>query len=200
MNNRGLLLSSSSNNNHYSLDLCIPTPDDMEDIGGLLSVNSNKGDVILLDGDLGAGKTCFSRGFIRGRTGLEDERVTSPTYLLSNTYAVDGGSTKIYHMDLYRLSGAEEDDDLAPLDLENALNNGICLIEWPSRLSVKPTTRLDITLTIDSTIYDADSDEDGDDDDSKSRRMRLEAYGDRWEKRLKFLETEGYFEGLIIES
>ena len=200
MNNCGLRLSSSSNNDHYSLDLCIPTPDDMEDIGGLLSVNSNKGDVILLDGDLGAGKTCFSRGFIRGRTGLEDERVTSPTYLLSNTYAVDGGSTKIYHMDLYRLSGAEEDDDLAPLDLKNALNNGICLIEWPSRLSVKPTTRLDITLTIDSTIYDADSDEDGDDDDSKSRRMRLEAYGDRWEKRLKFLETEGYFEGLIIES
>ena len=116
--------SKNTNTNHrlnlssnYSLDLSIPTAEDMEDIGGLLSLDSTKGDVILLNGDLGAGKTCFSRGFIRGRTGLENERVTSPTYLLSNSYSVDGGTTKIYHMDMYRLSGSEEDN--ASLDLEN---------------------------------------------------------------------------------
>lgn len=176
----------------YSLDLCIPTAEDMEDIGGLLSVNSAKGDVILLDGDLGAGKTCFSRGFVRGRTGLENERVTSPTYLLSNTYSVDGGNTKIYHMDLYRLSGSE--DDLASLDLKHAFTNGISLIEWPSRLSKKPSTRLDITLTIDSTIQNDDG------SDSKERRMKLEPYGARWVERLKFLELEGYFEDLIMDS
>lgn len=177
----------------YSLDLCIPTPEDMEDIGGLLSVNSQKGDVILLDGDLGAGKTCFSRGFVRGRTGLENERVTSPTYLLSNTYSVDGGATKIYHMDLYRLSGA--DDDLAPLDLENVFANGISLIEWPSRLNKKPSTRLDVTLTIESTIQNDD-----DNSDSIERCMKLEPYGEQWVERLKFLESEGYFEDLIVDS
>ena len=85
---------SKNNTSEYSLELCIPTAEDMEDIGGILSVGSVKGDIILLDGDLGAGKTCFARGFIRGRTGMEKERVTSPTYLLSNTYPVDEGLTK----------------------------------------------------------------------------------------------------------
>ncbi|KAL7534402.1 hypothetical protein ACHAXR_005844 [Thalassiosira sp. AJA248-18] len=182
----------NSSSNCHSLDLHIPTAEDMEDIGGLLSVHSTKGDVILLDGDLGAGKTCFSRGFIRGRTGSANERVTSPTYLLSNTYAVDGGDTKIYHMDLYRLSGSE--DDLVPLDLDNVFNNGISLIEWPSRLSKKPSERLDIILSIDSTIQDDD------DTDSISRCMKLVPFGERWEERLKFLEDEGYFEDLIMDS
>jgi len=192
----------TTNNNHrlnlsnnYSLDLSIPTAEDMEDIGGLLSIDSTKGDVILLNGDLGAGKTCFSRGFIRGRTGLENERVTSPTYLLSNSYSVDGGTTKIYHMDMYRLSGSE--DDLASLDLENVFTNGISLIEWPERLSKKPLERLDITLSIDSTIQD---DDDDDDIDSKMRCMKLVPYGDRWVERLQFLESEGYFEDLIVDS
>ncbi len=180
----------------YSLDLCIPTAEDMEDVGGLLSVDSTKGDIILLDGDLGAGKTCFSRGFIRGRTGLGDERVTSPTYLLSNTYSIDGGECKIYHMDLYRLSG--EDDDLSPLDLDNVFTNGISLIEWPSRLSKKPPEYLDITLTIESAIQDDGEDEY--DSDSKSRCMNLVAHGGRWEERLKFLESEGYFEDLLIDA
>lgn len=187
----------------YSLDLRIPTPEDMEDVGGLLSVGSTKGDVILLDGDLGAGKTCFSRGFVRGRTGSENERVTSPTYLLSNAYAVDGGDVKVYHMDLYRLSGAEE--DLAPLDLENVFANHIALVEWPERLSEKPTTRLDITLTIDSTIQNEYEDEgedeaDNDDDEPKCRCLKLVPHGERWVERLKFLESEGYLEDLVVDS
>mmetsp|Transcript_56582 Transcript_56582/g.120158 ORF Transcript_56582/g.120158 Transcript_56582/m.120158 type:complete len:267 (+) Transcript_56582:103-903(+) len=186
--NHWLNLTSS-----YSLDLSIPTAEDMEDIGGLLSVDSTNGDVILLDGDLGAGKTCFSRGFIRARTGLGNERVTSPTYLLSNTYSVNGGNTKIYHMDLYRLSGTG--DDLAPLDLENVFSNGISLIEWPSRLKELPSARLDISLSIDSTIQNDDCGT-----DSKRRFMKLMPYGDRWVERLAFLESEGYFEDLILDS
>lgn len=68
------------------LQLAIPTSEDMEDVGAVLSIGTGPGDVILLGGDLGAGKTCFSRGFVRARTGDMDQRVTSPTYLLSNTY------------------------------------------------------------------------------------------------------------------
>ena len=158
----------------------------------MLSVNSFPGDVILLDGDLGAGKTCFSRGFVRAKTGLPDERVTSPTYLLSNAYSVDS-NLKVHHMDLYRLSG--NGDDLAPLDLENVFENGISLIEWPSRLATKPETRLDIILTIESAIDVESSDEN---EDCKSRRMRLEPHGDRWVERLEFLKCEGYFEDLLV--
>lgn len=204
--------TATNKDEQYTLRLNIPTPEDMEDVGGLLSVNSNKGDVILLDGDLGAGKTCFSRGFIRARTGRVDERVTSPTYLLSNTYFTNDteeeeGAINIYHMDLYRLSD-DNDDDLTPLDLENVYINGISLIEWPSRLKRKPVNRLDVTLTIDSTISAAtaelsDSSEDDEENDdieeeSRDRCMKLVPHGDKWVERLKFLESEGYFEDLLM--
>ena len=189
------LLATSSNRlhdaNEYSINIWVPTAEDMEDVGGLLSVNSARGDVILLDGDLGAGKTCFSRGFVRGRTGSENERVTSPTYLLSNTYPVDGGDARIYHMDLYRLSGSE--GDLAPLDLNNVFANGISLVEWPSRLREKPSARLDITLTIDSATQ-------SDGEESHRRLMQLVPHGARWLERLKFLESEGYFDDLLLGS
>lgn len=181
---------NSTGEDRYSLDLSVPTADDMEDLGGLLSVDSGAGDALLLDGDLGAGKTCFARGFVRGRTGATGARVTSPTYLLSNTYSADGGRTNIYHMDLYRLSG---EGDLAPLSLEHVFANGISLIEWPSRLIEKPPQRLEVTLSIDSASH-----HDGDGTDSKSRHMKLVPYGDRWLKRLQFLESEGYFDDLLI--
>mmetsp|Transcript_31020 Transcript_31020/g.46780 ORF Transcript_31020/g.46780 Transcript_31020/m.46780 type:complete len:249 (-) Transcript_31020:47-793(-) len=184
--------STETTNSGSRIEICVPTPDDMEDIGGILSVGSTGGDVILLDGDLGAGKTCFSRGFVRGRTGRYDERVTSPTYLLSNSYDVDGGSTKLYHMDLYRLSGAET--DLLPLDLENVFTSGISLIEWPSRLNKKPSERLEITLTIDSSTDAAPEIED---EDSKYRRMTLIPFGARWVERLQFLQSEGLLEDLM---
>jgi len=184
--------ATEAKNNGSRIEICVPTPDDMEDIGGILSVGSTGGDVILLDGDLGAGKTCFSRGFVRGRTGRYDERVTSPTYLLSNSYDVDGGSTKLYHMDLYRLSGAET--DLLPLDLEKVFTSGISLIEWPSRLNKKPSERLEITLTIDPSTDAAPEIED---EDSKYRRMTLIPFGARWVERLQFLQSEGLLEDLM---
>ena len=199
------------NEEDYNLTLTIPTPSDMEDIGALLSVNSKKGDVILLDGDLGAGKTCFSRGFIRAKTGCGDERVTSPTYLLSNMYSIaknnDSGDIeediKIYHMDLYRLSGTNE-DELQPLNLPQVFSNDISLIEWPSRLHTKPEVRLDVTLSIDSSIVQGEhGDSDGDDDEedgseSASRVMKLVPHGESWVERLKFLEEEGYLDDLIM--
>jgi hypothetical protein len=78
------------------LRLAIPTSEDMEDVGAILSMGTGPGDVILLGGDLGAGKTCFSRGFVRARTGDMDQRVTSPTYLLSNTYDAGDVLYEIY--------------------------------------------------------------------------------------------------------
>jgi len=203
--------SDASLNADYMLNLRIPTAEDMEDIGGILSVDTVAGDVILLDGDLGAGKTCFSRGFIRVRTGqrggdtTDTIRVTSPTYLLSNTYPLEEDGINIHHMDLYRLSSGGLNDLAAVLDIENSFTNGICLVEWPSRLVEKPVTRLDITLTIDSStlttktqVGDSQDNSDGDDNESIVRLMQLVPHGTRWQERLRFLESEGYFDDLLV--
>ncbi|CAM9109504.1 unnamed protein product [Choristocarpus tenellus] len=112
----------------------------MEKIGAILGEDSQEGDTILLSGDLGTGKTCFARGFIRARVGEPSLPVTSPSYLLDNTYKTEGGDLIIHHMDLYRLSGAS---DLHILDIPEVLQSSICLIEWPCRLgSLLPETRL----------------------------------------------------------
>ena len=99
--------------------------------------------VIFLRGDLGAGKTTFSRGFLHGRG--HDGSVKSPTYTLVEPYeSVPGGP--VFHLDLYRLGGAQE---LAYLGLGDYLSaEGILLIEWPERAEAQlPPATLDITFT-----------------------------------------------------
>lgn len=178
-------------NDEYKLHLAVPTPEDMEDIGAVLSIGTGAGDAILLGGDLGSGKTCLSRGFVRARTGIRDIRVTSPTYLLSNTYVAAEGDISIHHMDLYRLSGKK--GDLEPLDMTNVIKKCISIIEWPSRLGdMIPPTRLDINFKIDITG--------GGEDEQKTRYLTLVAHGKKWQDRLNFLEEGGYLEDLIVDD
>ena len=99
--------------------------------------------VIFLRGDLGVGKTTFSRGFLRGRG--HDGSVKSPTYTIVEPYeSVPGGP--VFHLDLYRLGDEQE---LAYLGLGDYLSAaGILLIEWPERAEAQlPLPSLDITLT-----------------------------------------------------
>ena len=85
------------------------------------------GDVIALQGAVGAGKTHFARAFIRARQGAAAEDVPSPTFTLVQTYD-DPMGTEIWHADLYRLT---HPDELIELGLDEAMRDAIVLIEWP---------------------------------------------------------------------
>jgi len=95
------------------------------------------GDVVLLSGDLGAGKTTFVRGLAQG-LGIDPEDVSSPTFTLLHEYR--GGGLTLYHADLYRLDQTATDD----LGLEETgVRDGVLAIEWPDRLSHElPRARL----------------------------------------------------------
>ncbi|QMU59312.1 MAG: tRNA (adenosine(37)-N6)-threonylcarbamoyltransferase complex ATPase subunit type 1 TsaE [Boseongicola sp.] len=114
-----------------SVELCLKTPDETAQAAGLLAPLLRAGDCVLLDGNLGTGKTHFARALIQKR--LEDaglwEEVPSPTYTLVQIY--NDGLTEIWHSDLYRLHSTEE---LVELGLDVALDTAITLIEWPDRL------------------------------------------------------------------
>ena len=100
------------------------------------------GDVILLQGDLGAGKSTLARAFIRALT-HPDEEVPSPTFTLVQTYDTDHGP--LWHFDLYRL---EKPEDVLELGFEDACAD-ICLVEWPERLgSLLPKKRLEVVMEI----------------------------------------------------
>lgn len=92
-----------------------------------ISTQCQPGDTIFLEGDLGAGKTTFARAFIRART-KQTMEVVSPTFMLLQDYALPEGY-HIWHFDLYRL---EHEGELQELGLEDALKEGITLIEWPT--------------------------------------------------------------------
>lgn len=96
-------------------------------IASALAASLSPGDVLLLSGNLGAGKTAFVRGLAEG-LGIDPEDVTSPTFTLVHEYR--GGRLTLYHVDLYRLERAATDD----LGLEE-LHRGVLAIEWPDRLS-----------------------------------------------------------------
>jgi N6-L-threonylcarbamoyladenine synthase len=106
-----------------------------EAFGEMLAEMSRKGDVFLISGELGAGKTSMCRGFLRRFTGDMDLDVPSPSYLICLQYEnqLAGGPT-VYHIDPYRLSPGNVS---CLLDFESAVTNDILLVEWPSRLGHK---------------------------------------------------------------
>lgn len=108
--------------------LC-PAPADTEALAAGLAAGLKAGDVLLLRGPLGAGKTCFTRGLAQG-LGHEADAVLSPTFQLVRE--LHGGRLPLFHVDLYRLSGPAE---AARLGLEEYFDGeGVSVVEWPERL------------------------------------------------------------------
>lgn len=100
------------------------SPEETEALGERLAGHLRAGTVVAYTGDLGAGKTAFTRGLARG-LGIP-ERVTSPTFTIVNEY--EGGRLPLFHFDMYRLSSSEE---LYEIGWEDYLaRGGVCAVEW----------------------------------------------------------------------
>ena len=129
-----------------------------------LAMLAGKGDLIALEGDLGTGKTTIARSFIRALAGNPHLEVPSPTFTLVQTYEL--GEMDVAHMDLYRL---EDPADIEELGIDDALETGAVLVEWPSRAAdLLPPGGLLIELT----------EQDG------GRTAHLTSTGDSWSARL----------------
>jgi tRNA threonylcarbamoyladenosine biosynthesis protein TsaE len=103
--------------------------DDTRDRGARLGAQLTPGAIVLLSGDLGAGKTAFIRGVAAG-LGLDPDEVTSPTFTLVHEYR--GGRLPLVHVDLYRLDRADLDEIGLDQDLAS---RGVVAVEWADRLS-----------------------------------------------------------------
>jgi tRNA threonylcarbamoyladenosine biosynthesis protein TsaE len=137
--------------------------DETRKLGEAVSALARPGDVVLLGGDLGAGKTRFTQGFARG-LGVT-EQVTSPTFTLVRPY--EDGRLTLVHADLYRAEG-EEAVDLVLSELDPG--SGVCVIEWGEPAApLLPSGHLEIRLEL------------GDDDDE--RRITLIPVGEGWAQR-----------------
>ncbi len=116
-------------------------PEETERLGAAVAAALRPGDAVLLFGPLGAGKSTLARGLVRGLT-TPDEDVPSPTFTLVQMYA--GHAFPLYHFDLYRLKSAAE---VFELGLDEALDTGAAIIEWPERLEGDlPPDRLEVRL------------------------------------------------------
>lgn len=107
--------------------MLLATPEETERFGRALAQQLRPGDVLALFGDLGAGKTTLTRGILRG-LGFEGD-VASPTFPIVQPY--EALELPLWHVDLYRI---EDPSELAELALEEALEEGALVIEWPERL------------------------------------------------------------------
>ncbi len=130
-----------------------------------------KTDIVILTGELGAGKTKFVEGFL-SYFNLQDE-ISSPTFNIVNEYSYQ--DTKIYHFDVYRL---EDTDEFYAIGGEEYFEKGICLIEWGEILqNILPKEYIHITFKKDNNY-------------ENKRILELTAHGERYEKILENFKEE----------
>lgn len=180
------------------LELDLPGADATQDAAAALAGLLRAGDVLVLTGDLGAGKTTFTQGLGRG-LGVR-EGIISPTFVLSRIHPSQRGGPDLVHVDAYRLRSAAE---LTDLDLEESVPRSVTVVEWGRGLAESlagfpqdpDASWLDLHLVratgapagqghddgplASAGIVTDFSDEDGDGDD-ETRTVVVRAYGPRW--------------------
>jgi tRNA threonylcarbamoyladenosine biosynthesis protein TsaE len=154
------------------MDFFSRSPEQTRSIGMRLGGALQAGDVICLQGDLGAGKTTFVQGIARG-WGSSDP-VSSPTFIIVNVYRrADQG--RLFHMDAYRLDSTPEAEEL---DLDSMLAQGTLLIEWPERIDgLVPRERLWVQL---------------EHIDEEERQMKFKSSGKRYDGLLEIIRHAAY--------
>ena len=166
------------------LTLVVPSLAATHAVAGALASVSRPGDVLVLAGDMGAGKTAFAQGF--GRALGVTEPITSPTFTLVHTYDTHAGP--LHHADIYRLDQLAEVADLALGEL--AEFNGIVLVEWGDVVSAALGEHLEVRLQVVDDPDDPQAEEVGndvEDDDSDvlptTREIRITPSGSSWARR-----------------
>lgn len=143
------------------MEVRCPTPQDTEALGGRLASSLRPGDIVVLAGGLGSGKTLFTRGIATG-LGV-DEPVVSPTFVLVRQYR--SGFVPVVHVDVYRLGSMNEFDDLDVLEMSK---DGVLVIEWGGAVeSALPEDHLRIEFDV---------------EDDRSRVLRFIGFGE-WAQR-----------------
>jgi tRNA threonylcarbamoyladenosine biosynthesis protein TsaE len=150
------------------MNIVTDSPEDTQRLGEELGRQAQPGDVFLLSGELGAGKTCLTQGIAWG---LEIEGyATSPSFVIMNQYR---GRLPMYHIDLYRL---EDIDEVIDLGLDDYLyGNGVCVVEWADRaMDVLPPEHLLVKI---SSLTDS------------SREFVMQPSGERYKELLSRLKN-----------
>jgi len=156
------------------MDFFSRSPEQTRRVGMRLGGALQAGDVICLQGDLGAGKTTFVQGIAHGWGSLDS--VSSPTFILVNEYR-RADQNQLFHMDAYRLDSTPEAEEL---DLDSMLAEGALIIEWPERMKgLVPTERLWVKL---------------EHVDDEEREMKFKASGKRYDELLEVIR-HGVFGG-----
>ena len=151
----------------HTMDFFSRSPEQTRRIGMRLGGVLRAGDLICLQGDLGAGKTTFVQGIAQGWGSLDS--VSSPTFILVNVYRRDDQS-QLFHMDAYRLDSTPEAEEL---DLDSMLAEGALIIEWPERMAgLIPAERLWVNL---------------EHVDDEEREMKFNAHGKRYDELLEVI-------------
>ncbi len=151
-------------------EIHLQTLDDTRSLGIMLGRMSRPGDVILLSGQLGAGKTTLAQFIAIGLEVPPEYYVTSPSFALMHEYP---GRIPLYHIDCYRLTGEDEVEESGLMDYIVA--DGLTVVEWPDRLgALVPAERLEMGICL------AEND---------ARVVKIAAFGSDWRERIKEIVT-----------
>jgi tRNA threonylcarbamoyladenosine biosynthesis protein TsaE len=155
------------------LEIAVPTAAAMQGLGRQLAALLRPGDLVVLAGGLGAGKTTLVRGIGDG-LGVRGP-VTSPTFVIARIHPSLAGGPSLVHADAYRLGSPAEVDDL---DLDADLDTSVTVVEWGGGLvEGLAAARLDITIT---PLPGGAGPGGGTGEDDEPRMVRLAGHGDRW--------------------